>query len=203
MKRCFIFKWKIGTRSIKLLPLNTTFRAHMEPSPCGTPAPTPRLPPLHRNGPLAGACPVSQSGGAGSAACTCPGAFANCILLWLQPPRQKEHSRLQKLALGKPMEHAHEAKAAGPQHALHPGPSFPADPKSQKTPTDTATSSATCTQDTFEAGVRTRLLYATLCGWHWAPQLSWPWALAGQLLLTGYLFPHPLAVHTHPDSLRV
>lgn len=167
------------------------------------PAPTPRLPPLHRNGPLAGACPVSQSGGAGSAACTCPGAFANCILLWLQPPRQKEHSRLQKLALGKPMERAHEAKAAGPQHALHPGPSFPADPKSQKTPTDTATSSATCTQDTFEAGVRTRLLYATSCGWHWAPQLSWPWALAGQLLLTGYLFPHPLAVHTHPDSLRV
>lgn len=52
----------------------------------------------------------------------------------------------------------------GPSTLSAPGPSFPADPKSQKTPTDTATSSATCTQDTFEAGVRTRLLYATLCG---------------------------------------
>lgn len=203
MKWYFIFKWKIGTQNIKLLPLNTTLRAHTEPSPCRTPAPTPRPPPLHRNGPLAGTCPVSQSRGAGSAAYTCPGAFANCILLWLQPPWQKEHSRLQKSAHGKPMERAHEAEAAGPQHALRPGPSFPADPKSQKTPTDTGMCSATCTQNTFEAGVRTWLLYATSCGWHRAPQLSCPWALAGQLLLTGYLFPHPLPAYTHPDSLRV
>ena len=71
------------------MPLNTTLCTHTEPSPCGTPAPTPRLPPLHGNSLLAGACLVSQSRGAGSAACTCPGAFTNCILLWLQPPRQK------------------------------------------------------------------------------------------------------------------
>ena len=95
----------------------------MEPSNCKMPTPTPRLLPLHRNGPLAVTCPVSQSRGAGSAACTCPGTFTLCILLWLEQPEQKELSRLQQSAFGKPMEHAQEAKAAvlcpgAPAHSL-------------------------------------------------------------------------------------
>ena len=95
----------------------------MEPSNCEMPTPMPRLLPLHRNGPLAVTCPVSQSRGAGSAACTCPGTFTLCILLWLEQPEQKELSRLQQSAFGKPMEHAQEAKAAvlcpgAPAHSL-------------------------------------------------------------------------------------
>ena len=87
------------------------------------PTPSPRLLPLHRNGPLTVTCPVSQRRGTGSAACTCPATFTICILLWLEQPQQKEGSRPQKSAFGKPTEQAQEAKAAvlcpgAPAHSL-------------------------------------------------------------------------------------
>lgn len=105
------------------MPLNTPLPTQMEPSNCKMPTPSPRLLPLHRNGPLAVTCPVSQRRGTGSAACTCPGTFTICILLWLEQPQQKEGSRPQKSAFGKPTEQAQEAKAAvlcpgAPAHSL-------------------------------------------------------------------------------------
>ena len=183
----------------------------MEPSNCKMPTPSPRLLPLHRNGPLTVTCPVSQRRGTGSAACTCPATFTICILLWLEQPQQKEGSRPQKSAFGKPTEQAQEAKAAvlcpgAPAHSL------PRAPPAQLILSPSRVS--------YSGHFRGRCQDGTaVCDVAWVTQSTYGlhvlehqlvngfspviFSLVGQSLLTGYLFPHPLPAHTHPDSLRV
>lgn len=142
----------------------------MEPSNCKMPTPSPRLLPLHRNGPRAVTCPGSQHRGTGSAACTCPGTFTICIPAVVRTTTTKEGSRLQKSASGKPTEQAQEAKAAVLPQGLStlsaPGPSLPniLSPRRRPQPQPFASATWAHSRTLPKAGARTGLLCACRVG---------------------------------------